>query len=274
MTFIASLKAKKGIVQVSDSLELQTGAISRFDDFKKLFDAKGIDEENQNEKLSAKEIWNTFKPERIKNIDGAKKTFQITEFSSIQISGSALINGTEVKDIIKQLTDITSIKRELTDQNIVDELLSILYTYFPDREILEFEDPSQKETFSDTSFIFYYYDKLVNEKHIHTLAYRKNALKQKYTYNDAYEGSKDWIYFSAGMLGLSHNFYSLNHSNLLFRPPTFREGFQIMKSAIELAILTEKINYDIPGVGGTINYSVIDKNGFKFFRDELDLAEE
>ncbi len=273
MTFIASLKVKNGIIQISDSLELQTGAISRFDDFKKLIDTKGIDEENEEVKLTAKEVWNTFKPERIKNIDGAQKTFKVSDFASVQTAGTVDINGTEVKEIVKQLSNQIADRPNLTHQEIVDEFMTILKPNFPDKEFTEFENPDLRETFPNTTFICSIFEPNTGEKYVHTLSYGKNIILKKYHFSDRYEGVENNIYFSAGMVGLSHNFHSLNH-NILKKPLTFRQGFQVLKSALDLAILTETVNYDVLGVGGTINYSMIDKDGFRFIQDETSLTFE
>ena len=271
MTFIASLKVKNGIMQVSDSLELQTGAISRFDDFKELLDTKGIDEENDEVKLTAKEIWETFKPERIKNIDGAKKTFKVFDFGCIQVAGDVLINGTEVKNIIQQLIDTLTPRLPQTHQQIVDELINIVKPYFPDREIDEFEKSDKH--IPSTDFIYSHYEPTTNEKFFHKICYSKNGIHRKYIYSDRYESIENWIYQCSGMVGLAHNFSSLNHSQIL-RDINFKNGFLILKHAMDLAILTEKINYNVPGVGGTINYSVIDKNGFRFIKTVDELPED
>ena len=273
MTFIASLKVKNGILQVSDSLELQIGAISRFDDFKRLLDTKGIDEENEETSLSAKEVWQTFNPERIKNIDGAKKTFKIFDFGCVQVAGSVVINGTEVKDILLQLIDIITPKLPMTHQQIVDDFMAILKPNFPDREFDEFENPDQRESFPSTDFIYSHYEPATNEKFFHKLAYSKNGIHRKYIYSDRYESIENWIYQNSGMLGLAYNFSILNQGNIV-NEINFRNGFKILNHAMDLAILTERINYDVPGVGGTIIYSVIDNNGFRIIKTIDELPEE
>jgi hypothetical protein len=273
MTFIASLKAKNGILQVSDSLELQTGAISRFDDFKTLLDTKGVDEENEEVKLTPKEVWKTFKPERIKNIDGSKKTFRIFDFGCLQVAGSVIINGTEVKNIVKQLIETVMPKLPQTHQQIVDELMIIVKPNFPDREIDEFENPDKRENFPSTDFIYSHYDPNSNEKFFHKLCYSKNGIHKKYIYSDRYECIEDWIYQCSGMVGLAYNFSSINNGNIV-KEINFRNGFKILRHAMELAILTEKINYDVPGVGGKIIYSVIDNAGFRFIKTIDELPED
>ncbi len=273
MTFIASLKVKNGILQVSDSLELQTGAIARFDDFKKLLDSKNIDEENEEIKLSAKEIWQTFKPERIKNIDGAKKTFKIFDYGCIQVAGSVVINGTEVKDIVQQLIDSISPKLPMTHQQIVDDLMNILKPNFPDREINEIENPNQRENFPSTDFIYSHYEPDTNEKFFHKLTYSLNGIHKKYIYSDRYDCIEDWIYQHSGMSGLAYNFSTLNQGNIVSEI-NFKNGFKLLNHAMDLAILTEKINSDVPGVGGAIIFSIIDKNGFRIVKTIDELPED
>jgi len=273
MTFIASLKTKNGILQVSDSLELETGAISRYDDFRKLLNSKGIEEDNEEFKLTAKEIWETFKPERIKNKDGAKKTFKIFEYGSIQVAGSVIISGIEVSDIIQQLIKIITPKLPLTHLQIAEELMQILKPHFPDRESGAFDNPAS-ESIASTDFIYSHYEPKTNEKFVHKLCYSQNHFTKNFTFIDQFEGREEWIYYPSGMVGLAYNFSSLNSSSIIFGELNFVNGFQILKHAVELSILTEKINYDIPGVGGTINFSIIDKHGFRFIKDINDLFED
>jgi hypothetical protein len=210
MTYISSLKVKNGIIQVSDSLELETGAISRFDDFKKLLDKKGIDEENEEIKLSPKEVWETFKPERIKNKDGTKKTFKIFEFASMQVAGNVLINDIEVKHFIQQLCDTITPKLPLTHQEIIDVFMKIIKDHFPDRDKEEFDNPAKRECFPSTEFIYSHFEPLTNQKFVHKLAYSETRPLKNFTFSDRYEAREEWLYYHAGMVGLAKNFSPLN----------------------------------------------------------------
>jgi len=259
MTFISSLIVKKGIILVSDGFGFQN-QFSSFGDQQNLALLQSSND-SQQLKIPSDESLKTFKPGRIKNLNGAKMTFQITEFSSLQFKGVLSLGGQPLNNIISQFID--KAQSNLSHIHAVQKFIDILHQYYPPIKDAEYKD-------GDTPglcFIYCHFEPIENKKQVHIIQYLYDPRTEDYRFTDLSFPRDAPLYYSIGMQDLMHG---INDLHDYYDELSFKQGYNFLELMIKI-VLTARGPRD--NDLNTITYSIIDSKGFRSISSESDLPQ-
>lgn len=260
MTFILAIKTTNGILVAADSLETQSGAFARWDDFAAILSSKSLLETDNTIALTPFEIKGIFKPERIKNKKGAQKIFNLTSNSVLLTAGLADINSKTLEEICSDIENAITKIASPTHTQINDIVFRIFNEELNSNPI----EQSQKES---CHHILCIREEGLN--YIYSICYRKNINTNVKNYSSVEDSfTRRWIYMG-GNVGMAKGGNELNNFGTIYLP-TPQQAFRIASNLMSLSVLTEELLQEIPGVGGDVYYGLLTDKGFKFVASEID----
>lgn len=260
MTFILAIKTVNGILVGADSLEVQEGAFSRWDEYAELLTNKSLKENDTSSQLSPAEVSAIFKPERIKNKKGAQKLFPIASNAVLLIAGLADINSKTVDEICISVYDQLQTLSNPSHLEINDVVFDTFKTEL---------DADQRPQEDKESCHHILCVRENGKTFIYSLCYWLKVGTTKKEYSWVSDDYLKRIIYVAGSIGMASGANEINKFREA-RIPTPHMAFRIAQNLMSLSILTEELLQEIPGVGGDIYYGMLTDSGFKFILSETD----
>lgn len=261
MTFICAIRASNGILLAADSLEVESGAFARWDDFHQLLESKALKEDCEDHKISPKEITGIFKPERIKNRKGAQKIFPLSTNAVLLVAGHSGINGKKIEQICDSISD--KLKNE--NAELPEKVNEIVFQLLEQELNADSLPQLEKETCQYILCV-----RQNSKNNIFRIKYCDNINdRSKRHFSSIGDDSVLDIIYMAGFPGMAIGGRELNKEPKYTPAPI--PAFRMMKCLMELSILSEEHVQEIPGVGGEIVYLFLHDKGWTFVASEGDL---
>jgi hypothetical protein len=260
MTFITAIRSAGGIIVAADSLEIQTGAYMRWNEFKLLLESKDVDEKETQVLLSPFEVASHFKSERIKNISGAQKIFSVHRKALLLVAGKAELNKKPFAQIANEAETLLESEPEADAEKIKQVVFDILKREL-DKEI-------QESVVNQCEYILAVRDS--GKNYVFLMRYYTNfATNQQLEFGPGVGSNQEIIVTMGGSAGAALS--AGRFFNSTYTTPSPTKAFELAKALTSLAVLTEEITQEIPGIGATIYYMFLHDNGSTYISSETDM---
>jgi hypothetical protein len=258
MTFITAIRSTAGIIVAADSLEVQIGAYLRWDEFMSLLSSKRASEDDLQALLSPKEVADLFKRERIKNIADAQKIFAAHPKALLLVAGKAELNGRSFSEIIGA-AEATLAQEENPD---AERIKQVVY------EALKPElDQEDKAAVEQCEYILAVRD--AGENYVYTMKYRDNVFNGNTSFTADDGGDQTRIVTLGGAPGAAYT--TRMAFNTMRSCPSPTTAHEIAQALMSLAVISEKMTQEVPGVGGTIYYMFLHDKGYSYISSETEI---
>jgi hypothetical protein len=260
MTFITAIRSNGGILVAADSLEIQSGAYMRWNEFMLLLESKTSTEKETQAILSPAEVASHFKSERIKNISGAQKIFSVHRKALLLVAGKAELNKQSFAKIANEAENTLAKEPEADVERIKQVVFDIL------KRELDKED--QELVVNQCEYILAVRDG--GKNYVFLMKYYTNyATNQQLEFGPGVGSSQEIIVTMGGSAGAASS--AGRFFNSTYNTPSPSKAFELAKALTSLAVLTEEITQEIPGIGATIYYMFLHDNGSTYISSETDM---
>lgn len=157
MTFIASVIAKEGVAIVADSF---VTTVEHSIDRKDFIDY--LSKSKTKKSIPISDLIDLFQRRASHTRNYADKLFQFDDYSAIATAGSAYINGTEIKDLVKLIATEMQVDQVVYYARDIEDILKD----FCERVKKEVLEHLKKYNCGETDFIFSHFNRAKNEAQI------------------------------------------------------------------------------------------------------------
>jgi|GEM_PF-5505814 hypothetical protein len=277
MTYISTVIAKQGIILSADSKETVEGGHLLWDHFDEILKRHDLNEDDEKERISPKEIKDKFKEVaqktggRVKSTDGAKKIFQIGSHTALLVAGKANPAGKNYEVIVGEIKDALMKPENKSFTNILNITFAGIEKYINndtsdgiyETELIFCGLDEKDNKFKVFRFLFndrYFYD----EKKKIKVGDDGKPLVEKFFGR----GERTQMLNTGGWTKIVSELGILNSLHLEIE---LTQAFELSKRIMDLVVTIESIMNSVPGIGGKIYYAAITEKGFYWIESEADI---